>query len=217
MYEVIREYKAEMLTEENKTEILEVLEFLTVFASGFSEHLKGLHNNFSDALSLWVIKCEQFGWATKEIAKEIKCFTRAYRTSKKVTKPKLKLEDYRKFPQYERKPRRKKMPLESSIESIMEHGGDIVGSSGKDVTLKEFSLEERQKVIEDLTDIQAKYFDLFFNKGLSIEEVASELHKSISNVKNIHTILRSKFRGIEFSQILNPEIDKTIIWKGENQ
>jgi|GEM_PF-3519323 hypothetical protein len=204
MFEEIEKYEISgVMSEEDKKEILSILDFLTVFARGYCYNLEKPKNNFNNALNIWVAKMCNWGWAQRTVAELIRASTAKAGSHVKVTSGII-----RPFPQFERRPRKHKTVIdeEISLDNLLDQGADVIAGNLKQDTLKAISAEERQRVIKSLTKIQVSYFDLF-DKGLTVEQVAEELNKSISNVKKVYLTLKKKFEGIKFSQILNPSIE----------
>lgn len=206
MFDLIKGYEVNgAMDEDQKREILEILEWLTVFANGYSEHLAG-HNNWNDLLTIWVIKMEIFGWAQKKIAYAIGDYARTYNGywNKTVHKQKLELKDYTKYPQHETKERVRKQDL-VYFGTLTDNPDSMAKGNAKNDILK----SERQKVIDGLSKIQLEYLPLWEARLLP-KEISEILKRDIKTVYKMVRELNRIFSDVETEELNEPGTNEVI-------
>lgn len=190
MYDLMKQYQIEgRISEEDTDEILQVLHFLTTFSMGYCEHLKSTHNNFDDALTIWVIRCEKWGWASKKVKMLVQIFTSEYRANKifhKTGQP-------RKFPQHEPKNNEhKNWDRKIDNKEDIVYDGCLV-QKVQDTAKAKIYDDKKDEIIKSLTKPQYACYDALYIKILSVEGTAKYLKKDVESIQRMVKVLDKLF------------------------
>lgn len=183
MFEEIKNYEVNgMMTEEDKNELLSVLDFLTVFSRGYCYSLGKPENKFDNALKIWLNKMCGWGWAQRTVAELIQASTAKAGSHVKITNGIIRL-----FPQHDTSYRKGKR-------KVVEVSNDGSNISGGIKEAKDVEIKKKKKP----TSKQTEY--ILLRATHTKEECSKILGKTLQEIKQMEDII---IKNAQTSHIVN--------------
>lgn len=159
------------MSQETKVETEVMLRWLVYWCLGNAFYVKNPKSECAGCLNLWVMKMTKAGWNRDRINKMVS----------------MMLHSKEKF-----------WSSDISLEALMSGGIDIVDETGNiinELQLKEYE-DQKEKIISKFTVIQNEYYNLLFDRGLSITQVSRIMGKDKSTVSHMKTTLENLLKPL---------------------
>ena len=180
MIETITNYKIftdeqKIITEETKTEMVDIFRFLLIFSEGFCLNLKSSNSIFPKLLIIWQGKMGEAGFIKKKINSLVMQFMHGK-------------ERYLIFPEKDFQGSSTK-----SLQTLKDWGDEaITGGDLKQETIN----EEENIILAKLTDTQNRYLEAF-NSGFDVERIAIVFNTSEDTVRAMRRKLQHLLKDLE--------------------